>query len=127
MDDLLGLPADLTTALVVIVTGVLIPAVTAVLNRPTLSTTARRFITIVLAAIAAAIVLMFRAGGPFAEQAATYVVLLATLVGIAQGLYAAMPKAWKSLEASTTPPTHRAERGADGVYSVADEPEDDAR
>ena len=127
MDDLLGLPADLTTALVVIVTGVLIPAVTSVLNRPTLSTTARRFIPIVLAAVAAAVVLVFRAGGPFAEQAATYVVLLATLVGIAQGLYAAMPKAWKSLEVSTLPEPLRAERGADGVYSVMDEPEDDLR
>ena len=72
---------------------------------------------------------MFRAGGPFAEQAATYVVLLATLVGIAQGLYAAMPKAWKSLEASTLPEPLRAERDADGVYRVADEPspEDDLR
>ena len=127
MDDLLGLPADLSTALVVIVTGVLIPAISAVLNRPTLSTTARRFIPIGLAAVGAAVVLLFRAGGPFAEQAATYVVLLATLVGIAQGLYAAMPKAWKSLEASTLPEPLRTERGADGVYSVVDEPEDDLR
>ena len=129
MDDLLGLPADLSTALVVIVTGVLIPAVSAVLNRPTLSTTARRFIPIGLAAVGAAVVLLFRAGGPFAEQAATYVVLLAPLVGIAQGLYAAMPKAWKSLEASTLPEPLRAERDADGVYSVVDEPrpEDDLR
>ena len=121
MDDLLGLPADLTTALLVVVTGVLTPAISALLNQPGLSKTARRFIPIGLAAVGAAIVLVFRAGGPFAEQAATYVVLLATLVGIAQGLYAAMPGAWKSLEASTTP-THRAER-------VADEPrpEDDLR
>ena len=48
-------------------------------------------------------------------------VLLATLVGIAQGLYAAMPKAWKSLEASTNPAPLPAER-------IADEPrEDDLR
>src|SRR5690625_7558133 len=84
MDDLLGLPADLTTALLVVVTGVLIPAISALLNQPELSKTARRFIPIGLAAVGAAIVLVFRAGGPFAEQAATYVVLLATLVGIAQ-------------------------------------------
>ena len=109
MDDLLGLPADLTTALIVIVTGVLIPAISALLNRPGLSKTARRLIPIGLAAVGAAVVLVFRAGGPFAEQAATYVVLISTLVGIAQSLYAAMPKAWKSLDAPTTPPTHRAE------------------
>lgn len=131
MNDLLGLPADLTTALTVIVTGVLIPAISAVLNQPNLSSTARRLIPIGLAAVGAAVVLVFRAGGPVAEQAATYVVLFATLVGIAQGLYAAMPKAWKSLEASTSPstsgPTHRAELGDDGVYSVEDEPGDDAR
>ena len=103
MDDLLGLPADLSTALVVIVTGVLIPAISALLNRPSLSKTARRFIPIVLAAVGAAVVLVFRAGGPFAEQLATYVVLLATLVGIAQGLYAAMPSVWKQVEAKTSP------------------------
>ena len=121
MDDLLGLPADLSTALVVIVTGVLIPAISALLNRPGLSKTARRFIPIGLAAVGAAVVLVFRAGGPFAEQLTTYVVLLATLVGIAQGLYAAMPKAWKSLEASTNPAPLPSERDA------AEPREDDLR
>src|SRR5699024_12200577 len=101
MDDLLGLPADLSTALVVIVTGVLIPAISALLNRPGLSKTARRLIPIGLAAVGAAVVLVFRAGGPFAEQLATSVVLLAPLVGIAQSLHAAMPKASKSVASAT--------------------------
>lgn len=103
MDDILGLPADLMTALSVIITGVIIPLVTALLKRPELPVTARRIIPIALAALGAFIIILFQAGGPFAEQAITWLLMLATLVGIAQSLYAAMPSVWKQIEAKTSP------------------------
>lgn len=110
MNDLIGLDADTTTALTVITTGVLIPVVTSLLKQPQLPAWARRAIPIALAAVAAAVIILLQAGGPFAEQLVTWLVLLATLVGIAQGLYAVMPSAWKSLEQATSTNTHRAER-----------------
>lgn len=107
MNDLLGLDADVTTALTVIVTGVLIPVVTSLLKQPSLPVWARRWIPIALAAIAAVFIIILQAGGPFAEQLVTWLILLATLVGIAQGLYALMPSVWKSIESSTN--THKAD------------------
>ena len=105
MDDLLGLPADLMTALSVIITGVIIPLVTALLKRPELPATARRIIPIALAALGAFIIVLLQAGGPFAEQALTWLLMLATLVGIAQALYTAMPSVWKQVETKTSPAT----------------------
>lgn len=103
MNDILGLEADVTTALIVIVTGVIIPAVTALLSRPNLPSNAKRWIPVGLAFLAAIFIVLLRAGGPFAEQAMTVILLLATLVGLSQGLYALMPDTWKTLEAATTP------------------------
>ena len=107
MDDLIGLDADVTTALTIVVTGVLIPAITALLKYPGLGKTAKRLLPIGLAAVGAVVIVLLQAGGPFAEQLVTFLLLLATLVGIAQGLYAVMPKAWTALEDSTSPNTHR--------------------
>lgn len=119
MNDLLGLDADLTTALTVIVVGVLVPALTAILKHPGLGKTARRLIPIGLSAVGAVVIVIFQAGGPLAEKATTWVLLLATLVGIAQALYAVMPKAWTSLEAATSPKPlpSAAEPGQDGAIT----------
>lgn len=96
--ELLGLDASATTAVTVIVTGVVIPLVTSVLKHPDLPKWARRAIPIGLAAIASVIIVLLQAGGPFAEQVITWLVIAATLVGIAQTLYTAMPSVWKSVE-----------------------------
>lgn len=110
MNELLALDANVTTALTVIVTGVLIPALTSLLKHPGLSKTWKRIIPMGLAAVAALVIMFLQAGGPFAEQLITWLLLLATLIGIAQSLYAVMPGVWKSLEDNTSPPTHRADK-----------------
>ena len=120
MSDILGLEADVTTALIVIVTGVVIPAVTALLSRPNLPSNAKRWIPVGLAFLAAIFIVLLRAGGPFAEQAMTVILLLATLTGIAQALYALMPATWKAIESSTAPTGKRADR--DGVADGRDTP-----
>lgn len=104
MDNILGLDANVQTALVVIVTGVIIPLVTALLKRPDLPTKYKRLIPIALAALGALVIVILQAGGPFAEQAITWLLILATLIGIAQALYALMPSVWKEIEDKTSPP-----------------------
>lgn len=119
--DLLGIDAEVGTALALIASGVIVPAVTSLLAYDGIPKALKRALPIVLSAGAAIVIVVLAAGGPFAEQLITWILLLATIVGISQSVYAVMPGAWKKLEASTTP-THRAER-------VADEPrpEDDLR
>ena len=111
MDELLALDANVQTALVVIATGVVVPVITSLLKRPGLSKTVRRAIPVGLSAIGAVVIVVLQAGGPVAEQMMTWLLLLATLVGIAQTIYAAMPSVWHKLEESTPPAevkgTHR--------------------
>lgn len=99
--DLLGLPVNTMTALTVIVTGVIIPPVTALLKYPGIEPWLKRLIPIALAALGAIFIIVIQAGGPFAEQLLTWLLMLATLVGIAQALYAAMPGVWKGIEKAT--------------------------
>lgn len=110
MDEILGLDANVQTALTLIVTGIIVPAVTSLLKQPNLPKWARRAIPIGLSALGALIIVLLQAGGPFAEQLITWLLILATIVGIAQALYSLMPSVWTKLEASTTPNTHRADR-----------------
>lgn len=101
--DVLGLPADVMTAATVVVTGVLVPAVTAVLKYPGTPKWLKRGLPIGLSALGALLIVLFKAGGEFAEQATTWILLLAALVGIAQVLYSVMPGAWLKLEGATSP------------------------
>lgn len=118
--ELIGLPIEVSTALTIIVTGVLIPVVTALLSTPKIPSKYKRYIPIGLAALAAIVIVFLQAGGPFAEQLITWIVLLATLTGIAQALYALMPAAWKAIESSTASTGKRADR--DGVADGRDTP-----
>ena len=106
-DELLGLPADTQTALSLIASGVVIPAVTALLARPDIPAKVKRWIPIGLAVIAAVLIVVFRASGAFAEVAMTVITVAAAIVGIAQAVYALMPAQWKALEWNTTPQDKR--------------------
>lgn len=103
MNDLLALDANTSTALTIIATGVIIPAVSAIINRPTFPAAYKRWVVIALAAVGAVLIMLLQADGPFAEQLVTYLVMLATLIGIAQALYAVMPSVWKEVEDKTSP------------------------
>lgn len=100
MDEIIGLPADVTTALVLIVTVVIIPPVTALLSHPKLRSSYKRALVIALAFLASVIIVWFRAGGPFVEQVYTWVLTAAVIIGGAQSIYALMPNTWKQIEAS---------------------------
>lgn len=102
MDEIIGLPADVTTALTVIVTVVVIPVVTALVTNPSTPPSVKRWLPVGLAALAAVFIVWVRAGGPFVDQVFTWIVLAATVVGLAQALYAVMPGTWKQLSASTS-------------------------
>lgn len=105
MTDIIGLPAEVGTALALIASGVIVPAVTSLLAYPGLPKWLKRLLPIGLSAGAAIVIVVLAAGGPFAEQLVTWLLVLATVVGISQGVYAAMPGAWKRLEQSTLPNT----------------------
>ena len=100
--ELLGLPAEVGTALALIASGVIVPAVTAILKNEGTPSWAKRVIPIVLSALAAVLIVVLAAGGSFAEQAMTWILVAATVVGIAQTVYALMPGAWKGLEEATS-------------------------
>lgn len=115
--ELLGLPAEVGTALALIASGVIVPAVTSVMSYPGIPTKFKRALPIVLSGGAAVVIVLLAAGGPFAEQVFTWILVAATVVGISQSVYAIMPGAWKSLEQATSPPS-----GGSG-YSGSDRPE----
>ena len=96
--ELLGLPGEVGTALALIATGVIVPAVTSVMAYDGIPKALKRVLPIALSALAAVVIVVLAAGGPFAEQLITWILMLATIVGISQGVYAAMPGAWKKLE-----------------------------
>lgn len=100
--ELLGLPAEVGTALALIATGVIVPAVTSLLSSQGIPSNIKRLIPIGLAALGAGLIVVLQGGGPLAEQLITWLVVLATVVGIAQALYAVMPSAWKGLERATS-------------------------
>ena len=102
MGEILGLDANVQTALTIIVVGIIVPGVTALINNPKVPKQLRRLTPIILSAAGAVIIVVLQAGGPFAEQLITILLVLATLVGIAQALYSAMPSVWKRLEDATT-------------------------
>lgn len=101
--ELAGIDSEVMTALTVVVTGVLIPLVTALINRPTLPKWARRAIPIALSVVAALFLVVLLAGGPLADQIIQWVFMAATLIGIAQAVYSAMPSVWKEVENQTSP------------------------
>lgn len=111
MNEVLALDANVQTALTIIVTGVLVPAITSLLKYPGIPKWLRRAVPIILSALGAIIIVMLQAGGPFAEQLITWLLMAATIVGIAQVLYSLMPSVWTKLEDSTSPSnTHRADK-----------------
>lgn len=122
MTDVLGLPADLATALTLITTVVVIPAVTAVLTSPRTPAWARRVLPIALAAVGALGILLLRGDLTAAPESLTaWIMLAATLVGGAQALYALMPTSWRALAAATSTSRGRhADR--DGVMDGRDTP-----
>ena len=133
--ELLGLPAEVGTALALIASGVIVPAVTAVMAYPGIPKKLKRVLPIVLAFAAAGVIVLLQSGGPFAERVTTWLVVAATVVGIAQAVYAVMPGAWKALErasSSVTGPQDAvsgAPRGQDGTNTpdpVSEYPEEDS-
>lgn len=100
---LLGLPAEVGTALALIASGVIVPAVTSLLAYPGIPKWLKRFLPIFLSAGAAFVIVLLAGGGPLAEKLITWILVLAVVVGIAQTVYALMPEAWKKLEAASSP------------------------
>ena len=129
--ELLGLPAEVGTALALIASGVIVPAVTAVMAYPGIPKKLKRVLPIVLAFAAAGVIVLLQSGGPFAERLTTWLVVAATVVGIAQAVYAVMPGAWKALERASSSvtgpqtPASDAERGQDGTNALEAGPEPD--
>lgn len=103
--ELLGLPGEVGTALALIATGVIVPAVTSVMAYDGIPKALKRVLPIVLSAGAAIVIVVLAAGGPFAEQLITWILVAATLVGISQSVYAVMPETWKRLESATNSQT----------------------
>ncbi|HLR44845.1 MAG TPA: hypothetical protein VK065_06625 [Brevibacterium sp.] len=126
--ELLGLPAEVGTALALIATGVIVPGMTSLLSSGKIPSNIKRWIPIVLAAAGAGIIVVLQGGGPIAERLLAWIVVAGVVVGMAQTLYAAMPKAWKGLEAATSrvvadeePPSGLAgdaPRGQDGTNTA---------
>lgn len=114
--ELLGLNAEVGTALALIASGVIVPAVTALLKHKGMPTWAKRVIPIVLSVLAAVLIVVLAAGGPLAEQMITWILVAATIVGISQTVYAAMPGAWRKLEEASSRATGQdePEPGQDG-------------
>src|SRR5699024_10611227 len=103
--ELLGLPAEVGTALALIASGVIVPAVTSLLASPGIPSKIKRWIPVGLSALAAVVIVVLAAGGPFAEQLITWILVAATVVGISQSVYAVMPETWKRLESATNSQT----------------------
>lgn len=114
--ELLGLSGEVGTALALIASGVIVPAVTALLKHEGMPSWAKRVIPIVLSALAAVLIVVLAAGGPFAEQLITWILIAATIVGIAQTVYSVMPGAWRKLEVASSRATGQdePEPGQDG-------------
>ena len=120
MNDVLGLDADLATALTLIVTVALIPAITALLTHPRTPSAVKRALPIAIAVVAAALVMFLRGDfGTVPEWVVRWIMLAAALTGGAQTLYALLPDAWKGLSASTSRGKY-ADR--DGVIDGRDTP-----
>lgn len=100
-NEIINLPASTGTALTLIASGVIVPAVTALLTHKGLPSWVKRLIPIGLSAAAAVFIVILQGGGDLADKLTTWLLIGATLVGIAQMVYSAMPKAWKSLESLT--------------------------
>lgn len=125
MDNtLLGLPATTGTALALIATGVIVPAVTSLISYEGIPTKVKRFLPVFLAAAGAGIIVGLQSGGEFAERMTTWLVVLATVVGIAQAIYAAMPSAWKALERATDPSKSPPAVGGEDTHPGGDDMDD---
>lgn len=120
----LGLPADLATAITVIVVGVIVPLVTAIITSPRTPAAARRWIPIALAVVGALVVVLLRGDLATVPQTLTeWVLLAAVIVGLAQTLYALMPSTWKALSAATSSTADHGRRAdRDGVMDGRDTP-----
>src|SRR5699024_12336434 len=111
--ELLGLPGEVGTALALIATGVIVPAVTSVMAYDGIPKALKRVLPIGLSAAAAIVIVVLAAGGPFAEQLITWILVAATLGGISQSVYAVMPEQWRRLACGRNSQT----RGADTATS----------
>lgn len=94
--------SETQAALEVIASGVVVPAVTAVLTRKDTPAWVKRFLPIGLAVAGAAIVVFLR-GGFTVQAAQDWLLVAAAVVGAAQTIYAAMPEKWRALREATTP------------------------
>ena len=107
-----GLDANVGTALVVLATGVIVPAVTSLLSSPGTPSAVKRWLPIGLAVAAALLITLLQQGGPLAEQLVKWLLLAASVTGIAQAVFAAMPDKWRKLSAATDRAVQP--RGSDG-------------
>src|SRR5690625_2538114 len=83
-NELITLPASTGTALTLIATGVIVPAVTALFKYEGMPKWLKRVIPIGLAALAAILIVVLQGGGDLAEKLTTWLLVAATVVGIAQ-------------------------------------------
>lgn len=94
---------DLSTALSTIAVGAIIPAVTAVMTHPGTPARVKRLIPIGLAVVGGLVVMLVTGQlGTIPEWVTRAVLTVAALVGVSQGLYAAMPGTWKRLSEATS-------------------------
>lgn len=107
-----GLDANTGTALVVLATGVIVPAVTSLLSRPSTPSAVKRWLPIGLAVAAALLITLLQQGGPLAEQLIKWLLLAASVTGIAQAVFSLMPEQWRKLSAATDRAVQP--RGSDG-------------
>lgn len=101
-NEIINLPASTGTALALIASGVIVPAVTSLMKYPEMPKWLKRVIPIVLAALAAVLIVILQGGGDLADKLTTWILVAATVVGIAQTVYSLMPSAWKKLEGATS-------------------------
>lgn len=125
--ELLGLDAEVGTALALIASGVIVPAVTSLMAFDGFPKWAKRALPVALSGAAAIVIVVLAAGGPFAEQLITWLLVAATVVGISQTVYTVMPGAWKTLERTTDPGARQVARNVQAAQSDAPEKERRAR
>lgn len=100
-NEIINLPASTGTALALIASGVIVPAFTSLFKYEGMPKWLKRVIPIVLAALAAVLIVILQGGGDLADKLTTWILVAATVVGIAQTVYSLMPSAWKRLEVAT--------------------------
>lgn len=97
---------DMQTALGIIATSLVVPYVVALISRPDLTPDRKRAIALAASVLLGLLAAILTGGVPLPAQAVDWigraVVVVATVTGLAQGFYRAIPGIG-ALEASTTP------------------------